>query len=185
MVTGTNPCTRRARAALALLLVVAAHVAHAQAVYKCRDAQGHIAYQDRVCPGAATQTQVALAPAPEPTPSPEYSAASSARSTARTRAPRAPTGSRRGGATEAVSYECRAGNGEVFYRHGACPKSIAAHASAGKRRGAGAEPIAVSALPLPRAEACRRLRASVGRSGHARDEVVSTYEHNLGRDPCR
>lgn len=182
--TRTNPCGRCVRAALALLLA-GAHFAHAQAVYKCRDAQGHVAYQDRACPGAATQTQVALAPAPEPAPSPEYSA--SARPAARTGARRTSTGSRRARAPEATSYECRAGNGEVFYRHGACPKSIRIGDSrgSGSRRGAAAPPVAVSALAMPRSEACRRMHASAGRSGHARDDAVSTYERNLGRDPCR
>jgi len=34
---------------------------------------------------------------------------------------------------------------------------------------------------------CRRLAraGSIGRAGHERDEIVSTYDRNLGRDPCR
>ena len=44
-----------------------------------------------------------------------------------------------------------------------------------------------TSAPLPRGEACRRMAAagSIGRAGHARDESVSTYDRNLGRDPCR
>jgi hypothetical protein len=88
-----------------------------------------------------------------------------------------------------VSYECRADNGEVFYRHGACPRTIAT-AGAASRHGARAgeaRTAAVTAVPLPRGEACRRIAAagSIGRAGRARDERVSTYERNAGRDPCR
>jgi hypothetical protein len=45
----------------------------------------------------------------------------------------------------------------------------------------------VRSQALPRGEVCRRIAAagSIGRAGHARDESVSTYDRNLGRDPCR
>jgi hypothetical protein len=45
----------------------------------------------------------------------------------------------------------------------------------------------VSSSRIPRDEACREIHTagSIGRAGHQHDENVSTYEHNLGRDPCR
>jgi hypothetical protein len=88
-----------------------------------------------------------------------------------------------------VSYECRASNGDVFYRHSGCPKSIKATGpvqarSNGKKQGADA--VAVSAVSMPRSEACRRQAASgLGRAGHEHDDQISTYDRNAGRDPCR
>jgi hypothetical protein len=93
---------------------------------------------------------------------------------------------------EVVSYECRAANGELFYRHGACPKQITAKSkssggNARKRGASDTQTYAVSAQPLARGEVCRQMAraGSIGRAGHERDESVSTYDKNLGRDPCR
>ena len=91
---------------------------------------------------------------------------------------------------EIVSYECRAANGEVFYRHGSCPHQITADGAgtaSRKRSGGGSSSVSVTAEALPRGEVCRRMAAagSIGRAGHERDENVSTYDRNLGRDPCR
>jgi hypothetical protein len=93
---------------------------------------------------------------------------------------------------EVVSYECRAGNGELFYRHGACPKQITAKpktsgGSARKRDASDAQTYAVTAQPLARGEVCRQMAraGSIGRAGHERDDSVPTYDKNLGRDPCR
>lgn len=173
--------------ALLLLLLLAAHRADAESVYKCRDASGRLAYQDHACANAQQETRVDIAPAPPVSASPEYGVARSVRMPP----PRASTrkASRRGGAgtREVVSFECRASNGEVFYRHSGCPKSIRTGAAAlGRGSKQGTAPVAVSAAPLPRSEACRRLAAGgFGRAGHERDEQVSTYDRNAGRDPCR
>jgi hypothetical protein len=87
-----------------------------------------------------------------------------------------------------MSYECRAADGELFYRHGRCPAQIPAKDSLlqGRTKGKSAG-YAVTAQPIARAEACRRIEraGSIGRNGHEHDERVSTYERNLGRDPCR
>ncbi len=169
------------------LLAFAALGAHAASVYKCRNTEGAIAFQDHACAPGAAETNVEIAPAPPVAPSPDYGsdtreprrvahAASSSRKTIHE--PR-----------EAVSYECRAADGEVFYRHGSCPGRItSSDAGSGKRgRGGASGSVAVTAEALPRSEACRRIAAagSIGRAGHARDESVSTYDRNLGRDPCR
>lgn len=175
---------RNRRHAFGLLALLLGGAAQAQTVYKCRDAQGHIAYQDRACAIGTAQASVELAPAPPPAPSPEYSSGAAARTAPR----RASARAARGRSAQPMSYECRAGNGEVFYRHGGCPKSISvegAPRSHGARRGAAAASVTVSARPLERSEACRRLAGSVGRAGRDRDETVSTYERNAGRDPCR
>jgi len=167
--------------------------AHAEAVYKCRGADGAVAFQDRPCLKTQTESQVEIAPPPPPAPSPDYRLASQsdrgAGAGARARTSRQANAR---AAVEVVSYECRAANGELFYRHGACPNQITAkpRASNGgsrKRSAADAQTYAVSAQALSRKEVCRRIvsAGSIGRAGRDRDESVSTYERNLGRDPCR
>ncbi|HEU4665206.1 MAG TPA: DUF4124 domain-containing protein [Dokdonella sp.] len=185
-------CRRRARRCAAVLLLLAA-VAHADSVYRCRNARGDVAYQDHACAAGEKQAKVVLDPLPAPAPAAAHEHAHPRDTHARRRAqPIARTGRRSRGAAAAritMSWECRAADGEVFYRHGACPKSIApSHGvSVGGRRGGskGAGAIGVTASPLPRAEACRRLEHPGGRDGREHDETVSTYERNAGRDPCR
>jgi hypothetical protein len=172
----------------ACALIASMASASAASVYKCRDARGHVAYQDRACAATQQQSEIELVPPPPPplaSAPPEHRRASAgdAEHPHRERAVR--RGSAR--AREVTSWECRGADGTLFYRHASCPKSIAgAHSSAGSRKG-GAKPVAVSATPLPRAEACRRLAraGSIGRTGHEHDETVSTYDKNAGRDPCR
>lgn len=173
---------RRIRILLRLLVVLPPLVAPAKAgpVYECRDGGVVVAWQDRPCAASQHQAAVAIAPSPPPAPSPSYgTAAAGAGKSAPDR-----RSSGRGGPVpaEARSWECRAANGEVFYRHGSCPKSLERD---GAGRGAGPARVAVAATPLPRAEACRRMAAERGRSGRGRDERAPTYERNLGRDPCR
>lgn len=173
-----------------LLFALAAAEARAGTVYRCRGSNGALAYQDRPCPAAQQQTQLELAAPPAASAAADMPVEAPKRATPRT--PRPP---RKAARPERVvqSWECRAANGEVFYRHTACPKTIPAPtvpSASGKRRGKGGkgqESVGVSAHALPRAEACRRLAAAgaIGRAGHAHDEQVSTYERNAGRDPCR
>jgi hypothetical protein len=174
------------RRAVPALLLAGAAFAHAGGVYRCRDAGGHLAFQDRPCAAGQEQREVAIAPAPPASPSPDYGLSP----------PRPAPGARtgRGGRTaarqdagtraRARSWECRAADGAVFYRHGGCPHAIAGRAA---RSGRGAGSVPVTAIALPRDEACRRMAAagSVGRAGREHDERVSTYDRNAGRDPCR
>lgn len=168
------------RSVLLSLLFVAAG-ADAQVVFGCRDAAGHVAYQDQACAAGLRETRIELAKPPPPAPPPDYGVARAARAAGRMRPRRRVAGAQRESAP--VSYECRADDGEVFYRHAGCPHSLRIPAGSGK----GARSATVSAVPLARSEACRRLAAagSIGRSGHQHDERVSTYERNAGRDPCR
>ena len=139
------------------------------------------------------ESQVEIEPPPPAAPSPDYG-----RGSGEARGMRASSGAQilrqRSARTsvEVVSYECRAANGELFYRHGACPKQITAKPktsgeSARKRSASDAQAYAVTAQPLTRSEVCRQMAraGSIGRAGHERDESVSTYDKNLGRDPCR
>lgn len=180
-------------AALVLLLMLAAaHRANAESVYKCRNVRGDVAYQDHACANAQQETQIEIAKAPSPADSPEYGVASHARPVSKADAMHASSrhGRGRGNEHEVMSYECRASNGDVFYRHSGCPKSIKAQNVAragGRRKQQGSTSVSVSAVTLSRSEACRRLAAggSIGRAGHEHDEQVSTYDRNAGRDPCR
>ncbi len=172
----------RQRGWLLILFAVVSTPVMAQDAWRCRAADGALSFQDHPCAPGAQQREIVFAPAPAPAPSPDYllpAAPAGVRlvpaRTARESAPR--------------SFECRAANGEVFYRHGACPASIAdaTHRAAGGSRRSGPASVRVTAVPLARREACRRMHASGAgaRAGRARDEDVSTYERNLGRDPCR
>lgn len=176
--------------ALMLLLLSLVAGVRAESVYKCTDAQGNIAYQAQPCSAAQQQTTLAITPAPAYAASPQYaierrSERAASRSTRVARA-----GFTRSESRQATSYECRASDGEVFYRQGGCPRSIAAadagHGKRGKGR-AGGTSVSVSAHPIPHDEACAQMHraGAIGRAGHEHDEEVSTYERNLGHDPCR
>ena len=166
--------------------------AHAESVFKCRGSDGLVAYQDHPCARTAAETQIELEP-PAPVAAPDGVPAPRADRTPR-KGSRVQAAHAHGAKSKAevVSYECRADNGELFYRHGACPKQIGAAApksgaSPHGKAASGAQTYAVTAQALDRGEVCRRLAraGSIGRAGHERDETVSTYDRNLGRDPCR
>ncbi|HKZ09172.1 MAG TPA: hypothetical protein VJL61_00535 [Rhodanobacteraceae bacterium] len=97
-----------------------------------------------------------------------------------------------------MSWECRAADGEVFYRHTRCPSSIVgdgvvrtgyaekqARQNTRARHNAWSR-VRVHGTRIPRAEACRRIDSASAavRDGHLRDANVSTYDHLMGRDPC-
>lgn len=147
--------------------------AHAQSVYRCRDAKGALAFQDKPCAAGQAQKEVAIEPAPAYAASPDYSVGKPERASRVARVP-ARASARN---AEPMSFECRAANGEVFYRHGRCPATI-------RGKGRGATSTAVTSSAIPRAEACARM-AHTSHAGSERDETVSTYERNQGRDPCR
>lgn len=161
----------------------------AESVYKCTDAQGAIAFQAQPCLPRQHETQVDILPPPHAS-SPDYGVAD------RKQPQRVPN--ERGGRHQAahpaqMSYECRASNGDVFYRHSACPHSVSADVAAGSKNriatGSKTPPqhLTVSSHPVSREEACAQMHraGAIGRAGHTHDEDVSTYDHNLGRDPCR
>lgn len=163
-----------------LFLLGLAFGVRAGAVYKCVDGSGATAYQDRPCASAQHESEVEIAPAPAYAPSPKYAVETRAQRAAYRPSRSTPRSSR------ASANECRASDGRVFYRLGACPHSLAAE-SGGVGRGKGsANSVSVSSHPVPRDEACAQMRraGSIGRGGHEFDEQVSTYDKNLGRDPC-
>lgn len=151
-------------------------LAQTQTIFKCIDRASHVAFQDKPCASGLREQQLAIAPAPPPASSPDYS---------RQRAPDASPKRRSKGSSRqklVYSFECRTKSGALFYRHSRCPASIDRSDSIGGRHSAARE--TVSGQRITRLDACRGMR-SVGRDGREFDELPSTYERNLGNDPCR
>lgn len=128
-----------------------------------------------------TRPAPTLAPASGSTPAPGATAAGA--SASRSAAPAAPAPS-----PNDVSYECKDGNGDVFYRHRPCPAEVLQGYNCS---GAGCVDYVIvvkSSRQVSRDEACHELhRAGAGsRPLHVFDEPApNTYDKNLGRDPCR
>jgi hypothetical protein len=173
-----------------LLLGLAAGV-RAENVYKCVDAHGDVAYQASACTAPQAQSVIAIAPPPAHALSPHY-VVEQPRAAPLTRTARATSRDR--GSNE-TAFECRASDGRLFYRLGACPHSITADTTdvatksrarnGGKSKSAGTTNVA--SRRIPREQACHEIHraGAIGRDGHEFDEQVSTYERNLGRDPCK
>lgn len=178
-----NPCLHRFRAVkaiIAAILLCTSLSLQAQTIHKCTNAGGQIAFQQTPCAPTQRSTVVEIVPhagvAVTPNETPKAAKPRAAMTTSR-RATKAPV--------PVYSFECRSRSGAVFYRHAACPATVP---MTGAPRKVGSrsrdETESVSARRVPRVEACRGLR-SVARHGREHDEVISTYERNLGRDPCR
>ena len=176
------------RCLIVLLALVATFDCEAAKAYKCINSEGDVAYLQVPCPAGHVERRFVFAPEPIVTaakPEPPRTARKASRAQRRQPA-------RVNAEPVASSYECRVAHGEVFYLHGPCPAAVVAAGSVKRDRGRGrtatpAQMTAVSARPIARQDACRRIHAASasGRAGHERDEDVSTYEKNLGRDPCR
>jgi hypothetical protein len=113
-----------------LFLLGLAFGVRAGSVYRCVDAAGAVTFQDRSCAASQDQREIEILPAPAHAASPQYAVEAPAHR-ANYRAPRSESRPAR-----ATAYECRASDGRVFYRLGACPRSLAADGGAvrGKSR---------------------------------------------------
>jgi len=167
---------------LLLVLMCLLGGVRAESLYRCTDAQGDVAYQQQPCAAAQETRVIPLEPARAPLPSPQYAVPREARQLTRDERVRARAEHRRDDA-----YECHTGDGRVFYRLAGCPRSVAAESGSASRRGRRGNSISVSSRPVSRSEACAQMHraGAIGRSGHEFDETVSTYDRDLGRDPCR
>src|SRR5512143_1070248 len=108
---------------LILLLLGLASGVRAGTVYKCTNTHGDIAYQAQPCADEQRATVIDIPPAPPLAPSPQYAVDHERTGRASRGAARARSGGQREAAPP-ISYECRAADGQVFYRHGSCPHSI-------------------------------------------------------------
>lgn len=189
------------RAACAMLLWCVASNVHAASIYRCTGVHGETTFRDTPCATQARQTQLDVAGQPlidANAPPPAAPTRAAKRTVSRTRNPRAVATTLRGKTKTETSWECRAADGEVFYRHTRCPGSVpgdgtvrngdAERMSSQRTRGRhdAWSKVSVHGKPIPRAEACRRIRSpsAAGRDGSQRDDRVSTYDHLMGRDPC-
>jgi len=192
--------------AMAFLLLALSNIAsgaHAASIYRCVDAHGRVAFQDVPCAAHARQDKLDVQPLPTIGDRAETAAASHRKTAARERHESSSARSRRASsrrtlAKDEMSWECRADDGEVFYRHTHCPGSVPGDGTVRSgyaekmqssrtrsRQGAWGR-VPVHGKKITRAEACRRIHSAgaAGRDGHARDETVSTYDHLMGRDSC-
>lgn len=160
--------------------------ARGESVYKCVDAHGVAAYQAQTCDASQRQTVIDIPPAPPLAPSPHYLLAR--QDAPATRGARSP----RERAPNEMAYECRVSDGRIFYRLGTCPHSLGSEVGGESklRRGKGGSargPVHIASRQIPREQACREIHraGALGRDGHEFDEHVSTYERDLGHDPCK
>jgi hypothetical protein len=172
-----------------LLLLLLAGGVRATTVYRCDDGHGNTTFTDQACPAGQPARVVTAAPAPAYAPSPKYAiAAPGDAASAKSRAAHGESSVRHSASTipAAHSYECRSTDGQVFYRHTACPHSIEAKDDHFGHGHGTQKKVEVHSTRVTREEACAQMhRASAsGRSGHANDEVASSYEKNLGHDAC-
>jgi Domain of unknown function (DUF4124) len=161
----------------------------AESVYKCTGAQGAITYQAQPCAPTDTESNITIAPAPTHVHAPEYAVSKGAAETVRTPREHGRSLVRRSEESpQQTSYECRVSDGEIFYRHTPCPHSANGNTRTGKGRDSrSSQGLTVSSRKISREEACTQIRrpGAIGRSGREHDEDVSTYDRNLGHDPCR
>lgn len=188
------------RVAGAIALLTCMPGAHAATVYKCVNAQGAVTFRDTPCIANTKQTK--LEPAGQPLIDPNAPRTQPSTWTTHRLSPRRgrpiSNSTRRRASKPAMSWECHAADGEVFYRHTRCPGSVpgdgtvrsrhAGNTSSRRPRGrhnAWAK-VSVHGKKITRSEACRRIHSAGAavRDGHLRDDRVSTYDHLMGRDPC-
>ena len=168
--------------ALLAMMLVAAGV-RAESIYKCTG--GDVtAYQSKPCADMSRAAVIDIAPAPAFAPSPQYAISKPHPQTAITKrtmhAERKPAKD---------AFECRGSDGTVFYRLGHCPRSVGGDEKGrrGSAKAAGAKSVSVSGHAVTRDEACAEMRraGAIGRKGHEFDENISTYDRNIGNDPCK
>jgi hypothetical protein len=166
--------------ALLALLFLCAGV-RAESVFKCTASDGALAYQSTPCAESQTTHTIDIAPAPALAPSPVY-ALDTRNPSRRIESRRELHASRK---KTDMAFECRGSGGEVFYRLGHCPHSVAGESS--DRKSASAKSVSVSGHPVARSEACSEMRraGAIGRKGHEFDESISSYDRNVGNDPCK
>jgi hypothetical protein len=170
---------------LALALLALAAGVRAESAYRCDAADGAVTYQAIPCGPDNNERRIAFDARPSVVVAPDYAVAAPRKLASYEHASNATNTHD----ADEHSYECRASDGEVFYRHSGCPHSLPAPPGMAKgKHGADTKThITVSARPIPRGEACAAIHraGAIGRNGHTLDDVVSTYDRNLGRDPCK
>ncbi len=153
-------------------------------VYRCVGGDGVVRFQDTPCAAGEAAREIRLRPEPEPAalPLPEPIAEGGAGEEADP-TPQAPVIPPPG----PVSWRCEVENGEVYFRHDACPPQISEPVALVNTLGETFATVLshrVRGTPVPRAEACREIERG-GRFGAERDQRAEPYDKLSGRDPCR
>jgi len=173
-----------------LFLLSLALGVRAESIYKCVDAEGKAAYQATKCPAQQHESVIEIPPPPTYAPAPRY-AVERRVVDAPARASHVPLRV----TSREMAYECHVSDGRLFYRLGNCPHSIPGaidgaqkppRGKSGNSHSSGGS-AQVTSRRIPREDACHEIHraGAIGRNGHEFDEHVSTYEHNLGHDPCK
>lgn len=198
--TGSIVAILRCTACAMLLWCVASNV-RAASIYQCSGAHGETTFRDTPCAPHSRQTKLDIVGQPlidANAPPPAAPTRAAKRPATRVGKQRASVATHHGKTRAETAWECHAADGEVFYRHTRCPGSVPgdgtvrsgyAEKLSGQRshgRHDAWSKVSVHGKPIPRAEACRRIRSpsAAGRDGYQRDDRVSTYDHLMGRDPC-
>jgi hypothetical protein len=163
-----------------LALLFLCNGARATTVYKCTDADGAVSYQSSACASAQHANEIELAPVRDAAPSPQYALDPVHAMSNHKREIRVAH------AKTEMANECRTGDGGVFYRLGKCPHSVN-ETSDGRHGKSATHSVSVSSHPVTRAMACSEMSraGAAGRKGREYDETISTYDRNLGNDPCK
>lgn len=193
--------TRSITLIAALLAASACGNVTAKRLFRCDSGNG-ASYQDTPCANAESQKVVGQFVVEEVPPEQATSWVNQAAAAAAASQPESrptPHQSRDRAAAlrvEPQSFRCVASNGSVFYRHDRCPSEVdhQTHHSASYDRYTGNQVVTstptyhtVTTQKVSRKEACKEMGSMGNRSRRDRDRdgAASTYERNLGRDPCR
>ncbi len=149
-------------------------------VHRCVGADGIPRYQDQPCLEGDDVRRVEMSNRPSTAPPVSPAAAAAKTPEGTERAPPSPP-------PELTSWRCDVENGEVYYRHDACPGFLVDPIGLRNRDGAawgGMQYLRVLGTPVSRRQACNEINDGV-RFGAERDQRASPYEKLSGRDLCR
>jgi hypothetical protein len=167
---------------LSALLIAAMAFAAAEriVVHRCLGADDIPRYQDKPCLDGdyEQRREISNRPSTAPPIMPATSGAKTPEWVEQAQPPPPP---------ELTSWRCDVENGEVYYRHDACPSFLIDPIGLRDRNGAawgGMQHLRVSGTPVSRRQACNEINDGV-RFGAGRDQRASPYEKLSGRDLCR
>ena len=153
-------------------------------VHRCVGADGVVRFQDTPCAAGEAASEIRLRREPEPIaaapPEPIVEQDGDQGEEPTPLAPVAPP-------SGPVSWRCEVENGEVYFRHDACPPQISEAVALVNSLGETFATVLshrVRGIAVPRAEACREIERG-GRFGAERDQRAEPYDKLSGRDPCR
>lgn len=181
------------RTLLALIFLLPTSAFGGEVVFHCLDSSGGSVYQDRPCPGRQETIKIRRVRNGEAFA--EAIARGLGNSAPRPAAPASqpPSVPAPVATLPQPSFKCQAADGTTFYRHDGCPPALQreqnVYFTVGQDIRYYTQPVyvPVGSTPVSRSSACRTIYGSDAsqRTGSNLDQRFSTYDRNLGRDPCR